>query len=318
MGEGQGNSTGGKAGSASKPNPTRRKTRANSLGVQWWRKLMLPRRGKKDSKLFPGVLTLPQKQRTEHRRTALFKAIASPRVSREKHLARAEWISERGLACVTCTRGNAMQSMGFFEQGKQYLFPEEALWLADRGGIDFCINGLPASMQRAWSVAISAPNCISMKEYLVYAYLRRAGYVVRRYEGEEGDKGLKISFSVWRVGGYKRKDEAKPLFYLAVFSYEDFTPGVGDIATWIHGLNDTKTRLRFAIIDRGVVTLTDVAMNATPLSDRFINRLSLQQKEVAKQLENGDISSYFNFGENVNKDEDNLNTTENGNKSEES
>lgn len=310
MGEGQRAGNGDKSGTISKPNATRRKTRANSLGVQWWRKLMLPRRGKKDSKLFPGVLTLFQKQRTEHRRSALFKAIAAPRVSREKHLARAEWVSERGLACVTCTRGNAMQSMGFFEHGKQYLFPEEALWLVDRGGIDLCIDGLPASTQRAWAVTISAHNCVSMEEYLVYAYLRRAGYVVRRYEGEEGNKGLKISFSVWRVGGYKRREEAKPLFYLAVFKYEDFTPGMGNIATWIYGLKETRVRLRFAIVDRGVVTLTDVAMNATPLSDRFVNRLSSQQQNVAKQLENGNIAAYFKFGENVSKDENGKNREE--------
>lgn len=254
---------------------------------------MLPRRGKKDSMLSPTPLTPSQKLRLEERQGSLKKAILAPRVTREKHLARAEWDRAKHQAVVTATRGSMMQSMGYFHQGKQYLYAEEAMFLVDRGNMDLCVNGLPASVQRAWAMAMSAPNSVSLNEYLAFAHLRRAGYVVRRYDenGNGTQSGLRISFSVWRAGSFKRKEECRPLFHLAVFGYEEAPPLMSAVSSVLE--QSGKTRLKFALIDRGVVVLTDISSNSTPLSERYLRRLPEAEQEFARALERGCCDGLF-------------------------
>ncbi|KAI0567588.1 tRNA-splicing endonuclease subunit Sen54 [Gracilaria domingensis] len=277
------------------------KSRKVNIRLQWWRKLVLPRRGKKDSLLSPAPLTTAQKLKLEERQASLQKAVQAPRVTRQKHLARAEWDRTRHEAVVTVARGNAMHSMGYFSQGNHYLYPEEALFLVDRGSMDLCINGLPCSVQRAWATIMSAPNSLSLNEYLVFAHLRRAGYVVRRYDAAEygTQNGLDISFSVWRVGSFKRKECSRPLFHLAVFHCEEAPPTISTVGSALEDIG--KTRLKFALIDRGVVVLTDVASNATPLSERYVKRLAKKEQVFARQLESGICEQLF---EEVNSNED--------------
>lgn len=272
---------------------TNKKNRTSNIKLQWWRKLVLPRRGKKDSMLIPSPLSSFQLLRLRDRQPPLHKAIQAPRVTRQKHLARAEWDKMRNEAIVTIARGNSMQSMGHFIQGKHYLYPEEALFLLDRGNLDLCINGLPMSIQRAWATAMSAPDSVSLEEYLAFAYLRRAGYVVRRFNTDKfvPHHELSISFSVWRVGSFKRKEEAAPLFHLAVFRYEDAPPKISSVTSFLESTG--KTRLKFALIDRGVVVLTDASTNATPLSDRYVKRLSQDEQICAKELGEGSAESLF-------------------------
>lgn len=251
------------------------------------------------------------------KRTAkLRKAIETPRAARAKHLAVADWCNDHGMARVVTPRGNCMQSMGFYEHGVQWLFPEEAVYLTDRAQLDFRVDGVPASLQRAWSLMLEGPNAITLDEYCAFAHLRRIGYVVRRpnldkitncfdemiadsdslhttqrhissesgdgaSEGEgnpEASPMLKISFSVWRVGAFKRKDTHRPLFNLLVWRYADPPPRHAQLATLLDSCSG-RTRLRAALIDRGVVVLIDIANNATPLSSRYIKRLPLVQDE---------------------------------------
>lgn len=263
------------------------------MGLQWWRKLTLPRRGKKDSLLSPAPLSERQKERLEQRRATLMKATAAPRVTKLKALASADWDAEQCLARVTATRGNAMNSMGEFRDGGHLLYPEEALYLVDRGALDLCINGLPASVQRAWSVTMSASNALSLEEYLAFAHLRRAGYVVRRYDpDEDGGRGeLKVSFSVWRVGSFRRRNPIRPLFLVSVFKYEDPPPSIHLVSAFLGSLE--KTRLKFALIDRGVVVFTDMATNATPLSERFVRRLPKDAQERARSLRAGNADDFI-------------------------
>lgn len=274
----------------------RKKARANHMGLQWWRKLTLPRRGKKDSLLSPAPLTAMQKERLEERATALRKATIAPRVTKHKALASAEWDNDLSMARVVATRGHAMNSMGEFRDGGQFLYPEEALYLVDRGGLDLCFDGLPASVQRTWAVTMAARNALSLEEYLAFAHLRRAGYVVRRLDKEKPSctEAIKVSFSVWRVGSFRRRDPIRPLFHVAVFRYEDPPPSTETVATYLEA--QEKTRLKFAIIDRGVVVLTDVATNATPLSERFVKRLPRAAQEQARSLQRGVLGDFITPG----------------------
>lgn len=271
----------------------RKKARANNMGIQWWRKLTLPRRGKKDSILVPQELSEAQHVLVEKRRAALRKATAAPRVARTKTLATADWHPDTCMAHVTAARGNAMQSMGVFKDGVQMLYPEEALFLVDRGGLDLCVDGLPASVQRAWAIAMRAKNALSFEEYLAFAHLRRAGYVVRRLGLGEGplNDGLKVSFAAWRVGSFKRRDPMRPLFFVAVFKYEEPLPNFDAVTKFLDSAG--KSRLKFALIDRGVLILKDVAANATPMSERFIRRLTPGEQAKARKLEQGSLGDFI-------------------------
>ncbi|CDF33586.1 unnamed protein product [Chondrus crispus] len=282
-----------RGGTAHGSGGVRKKTRANNMGIQWWRKLTLPRRGKKDSILLPQQLTESQSALVEQRRAALRKATAAPRVARTKTLATADWDPEICMARVTAARGNAMQSMGVYKDGKQMLYPEEALFLVDRGGLDLCVGGLPCSVQRAWGIAMGAINSLSFEEYLAFAYLRRAGYVIRRVglDEEQQLNSLKVSFAAWRVGAFKRRDPMRPMFYVSVFKYEDSLPSFDDVAKFLDGAG--KSRLKFALIDRGVLVLKDVAANATPLSERFIRRLSPEERSKAREIEIGSLGDFI-------------------------
>jgi hypothetical protein len=302
---------------------TRKKARANNLGQSWWRKLSLPRRGKKETLLAPRsdeentALPAAHAAKIAKRTAKLRKAIDMPRAARLKHLTVADWDGARAMARVVTPRGNAVQSMGVFIDGAQWIFPEEAVYLVDRAQLDMRVDGVPASLQRAWALMLEGPTAITLDQYCAFAHLRRIGYVVRRpyldkiadtdddpgppgkrkdgadasenghavypsavrdahgvYEHDlEAQPPLDISFSVWRVGAFRRKETHRPLFNLIVCRYEDELPRHAQVAALLAKCTG-KTRLRAALIDRGVVVLVDLANNATPLSSRYLNRLA--------------------------------------------
>lgn len=294
----------------------RKKFRANSMGPQWWRKLSLPRRGKKETLLAPvdPAITLSDAltKKIHKRQARLRKAVEAQRVSKAKQLTVTEWDPALGMASVLTPRGNTLASMGVFSHGVQWLYPEEAVYLLDRAQLDLRVDGVPASLQRAFGVLIDGTNCLRMEEFCAFSHLRRVGYVVRRYgldaiedvpdqaapsdastdpmgaqgfpndmmlkstgpraDTHSGELALKPSFSVWRVGGFKRSEPHRPVFHVLVQRYEDPPPSHDDLAKLLSTCSG-KTRLRVALIDRGVVTLVDIANNATPLSTRYTSRL---------------------------------------------
>lgn len=245
----------------------RKKTRGPNLGLQWWRKLTLPRRGKKDSKLRPPLphptpssfsddaLTETQQMKLIERRQMLKKSLLAPRVTRLKHLCEVDWDADDKVGIVQKAKGGILQSMGYFRRGGTHcLYSEEVLFLMDKGSMQLSWHGLPVSVQHAWAMCLANLNAT---HYLVYAHLRRAGYVVRRRgdvgggtakrrrwrddsdddddNDENNDGGGRIDtddgedttkteemvcWSVWRCGSFKRNDFlAKPSFNVIVFPY---------------------------------------------------------------------------------------------------
>lgn len=278
----------------------RKKNRANSLGLQWWRRITLPRRGKKDSQLFPKSSTEPytesQKNRLEERTQTLRKSLLTPRVTRIKHLAEADWDDRTDTAIIRKQRGNSLKSMGEFVKGSQILYPEEALYLMDKGGLELKHGGLPMSVQKAWCLCLSSKNSLRLESYLIFAFLRRAGYVVRRYIGPPISENIKPAWSVWRVAAYTRRDvkvKEKALFHVVAYTFEDALPYLNGLAEWSTLSDITRTRIRIAVIDRGVVVFNDTASNATPLSHRFVKRLAQKEQDVAVKLKQGDASAIF-------------------------
>jgi tRNA-splicing endonuclease subunit Sen54 len=74
-----------------------------------------------------------------------------------------------------------------------YLLPEEALWLVERGSLDLRwptesgddeFAGMPVAVQSAHAILLGrqGKNGMTLEKFLVYQYLKRAGYVVMRAE----------------------------------------------------------------------------------------------------------------------------------------
>lgn len=57
---------------------------------------------------------------------------------------------------------------------------EEALYLVERGSLDVWSEGAPMSLQGAYAALLGAHDALSAEQYMVYAGLRRAGFVVFR------------------------------------------------------------------------------------------------------------------------------------------
>ena len=77
-------------------------------------------------------------------------------------------------------QGRVMSHYGYHDKGDFLLHPEEALFLMDVGTLRVCHHGIPLSIQEAFQYFLQDGGDITLSHYLVYAYLNRLGYIVRR------------------------------------------------------------------------------------------------------------------------------------------
>ncbi|EQB77260.1 tRNA-splicing endonuclease subunit Sen54-like protein [Camelus ferus] len=77
--------------------------------------------------------------------------------------------------------GKFWQTMGFSEQGRQRLHPEEALYLLECGSIQLFHQDLPLSIQEAYQLLLTE-DTRTFLQYQVFSHLKRLGYVVRRFQ----------------------------------------------------------------------------------------------------------------------------------------
>lgn len=94
-----------------------------------------------------------------------------------------------GLFRISVNRGNHFVSMGHTLHGQIYLYPEEALFLVDRGSLLAEHQGVDMTVQQMWSVYLQQAEerqqrfsgaARAMDLYVTYAYLKRLGFVVTR------------------------------------------------------------------------------------------------------------------------------------------
>ncbi|XP_016067853.1 PREDICTED: tRNA-splicing endonuclease subunit Sen54 [Miniopterus natalensis] len=96
-------------------------------------------------------------------------------------LVAAEWRPEEGFVELKSPAGKFWQTMGFSEQGRQRLHPEEALYLLECGSIQLFHQDLPLSIQEAYQLLLTE-DTVSFLQYQVFSHLKRLGYVVRRFQ----------------------------------------------------------------------------------------------------------------------------------------
>lgn len=184
--------------------------------------------------------------------------------------------------------------MGNHIQAVQYLQPEEAAFLVDRGALDLLVDGVPASQQRVMALLlcppptapITSPPPMSHDVYAAYGHLRRVGYVVRRAEagvvaaaaaavagplscggsdGGLGGRGLSVSLTVWKAGAFRRRTPSPPYFHVAVLPYESAggggLPSHAALAALVAAVAPIKVRL--ALVERATVSLVDVGLHSS-------------------------------------------------------
>ncbi|KAF8921568.1 hypothetical protein CPB85DRAFT_1428543 [Mucidula mucida] len=133
-----------------------------------WTKLsklrpVIPKRGEKSHEPTgeQGTETSLQAHILQRARNAMFEAL--------------QWDPTDRRAKVTVARGVHFAGLGW----KNWLLPEEALYLVERGAMVCTKHGGPMSVQQAYADMIGGD--IPLEAYQVYAYLKRLGYVVTRY-----------------------------------------------------------------------------------------------------------------------------------------
>ncbi|XP_054565690.1 tRNA-splicing endonuclease subunit Sen54 isoform X1 [Eptesicus fuscus] len=122
-----------------------------------------------------------QAERLRLCRAELWQLLAEERVERLGSLVAAEWRPEEGFVELKTPAGKFWQTMGFSEQGRQRLHPEEALYLLECGSIQLFHEDLPLSIQEAYQLLLTE-GTVTFLQYQVFSHLKRLGYVVRRFQ----------------------------------------------------------------------------------------------------------------------------------------
>ncbi|KAM4692451.1 tRNA-splicing endonuclease subunit Sen54 [Rhinophrynus dorsalis] len=102
------------------------------------------------------------------------------RVERLGSLVRGIWRPKEALVELTSPAGKFWQTMGFTEQGKQCLLPEEAVYLLECGSVQLFYRDQPLSVQEAYERLLT-DHTIPVLRYQVYSHLKRLGYIVTRF-----------------------------------------------------------------------------------------------------------------------------------------
>lgn len=140
---------------------------------------VLPARGEKD---FEPDGTNRQDKILQSSRDAMYDAVRVERELSHKNYIRATWHSDLAMGKLDSrdAKGTMFKSIGRTDRHQQtWLLPEELLYMVERGNLECFYEQveLPMSLQAAYAECI--PH-IGLEKFQVYAYLKRAGYMVLR------------------------------------------------------------------------------------------------------------------------------------------
>uniref|UniRef100_A0A3B5MLJ4 tRNA-splicing endonuclease subunit Sen54 N-terminal domain-containing protein n=1 Tax=Xiphophorus couchianus TaxID=32473 RepID=A0A3B5MLJ4_9TELE len=138
----------------------------------------IPARGQKD--FYPDD-SEEQKQRLQQRLDEHWSLISEERVERLGNLVKAVWSPSERIVELQTPAGKFWQTMGFSAEGKQFLLPEEALYLMECGNLQVFHQDLPLSIQDGYEAFLSSDS-VSLQQYQVFGHLKRLGYVVHRFD----------------------------------------------------------------------------------------------------------------------------------------
>ncbi|XP_037544612.1 tRNA-splicing endonuclease subunit Sen54 [Nematolebias whitei] len=138
----------------------------------------IPVRGQKD--FFPND-SEEQKRRLQQSLDEHWSLVSEERVERLGSLVKATWIPSEQIVELQTPAGKFWQTMGFSANGKQYLLPEEALYLMECGSVLVFYKELPLSIQDGYEKFLSS-DTLTLQQFQVFGHLKRLGYVVHRFD----------------------------------------------------------------------------------------------------------------------------------------
>ncbi|XP_024128443.1 tRNA-splicing endonuclease subunit Sen54 isoform X2 [Oryzias melastigma] len=171
----------------------------------------IPVRGQKD--FFPDDSD-EQRQRLQQSLDEHWSLISEERVERLGNLVKGVWMPRRRLVELQSPAGKFWQTMGFSADGRQYLLPEEALYLMECGSVQIFHEDLPISIQDGYEMFLSA-DAVTLQQFQVFGHLKRLGYVVHRFdpsaEPSPYARQLNLPLSRGRAGrALKRRRSSSP------------------------------------------------------------------------------------------------------------
>ncbi|XP_041824776.1 tRNA-splicing endonuclease subunit Sen54 [Melanotaenia boesemani] len=170
----------------------------------------IPVRGQKD--FYPND-SEEQRWRLQQSLDEHWSLISEERVERLGNLVKATWIPSDQIVELQSPAGKFWQTMGFSANNKQYLLPEEALYLMECGNLQVFYQDLPLSIQDGYERFLSS-DTVRLQQYQVFGHLKRLGYVVHRFdpssEASSYEKQLNLTWSRDRGRQLKRKRSASP------------------------------------------------------------------------------------------------------------
>ncbi|CAG5117096.1 unnamed protein product [Candidula unifasciata] len=107
--------------------------------------------------------------------------LSEARVEKLRNLVEGTWDGSKRLVNVKKT-GKFWAHMGFTDKRRNWLYPEEALFLMECNALEVYHFGVPLSIQEAYNMFLGSD--VSIDEYQVFSHLRRLGFVVLRHENE--------------------------------------------------------------------------------------------------------------------------------------
>lgn len=136
----------------------------------------IPKRGEKD---FEPDGTDRQSRVLDDSRNAMHEALCGERKHTSKVHVEAVWRPARQLAEVHDARGPHFKTIGRADRTAVWLLPEETIYMVERGSLEcWWEEGIPMSLQGVYASCLDA--CGGLERYQVYAYLKRAGYIIQR------------------------------------------------------------------------------------------------------------------------------------------
>lgn len=123
--------------------------------------------------------------------------------------------------------------------------------------------GMETSLQRAMSVLLTRGN-IAFHEYVAMAHCRRSGFVVRRPETPIVSGDIRVSFTAWAAGTFRRRTETAPAFHLMVQTTDMPPPSFSSVTDLMRQCSPTP--LHLGMVDHATVIFSRVSDLQTPLT----------------------------------------------------
>jgi hypothetical protein len=199
------------------------------------------------------------------------------------------------MAKVLQPRGKIFQSLGIVRGPEQWLFPEEAAFLVDRGSADLLIGGVAASVERCFALLLH--ENVSMEDFYAYAYLRRLGYHVRRSLAEplttlaiphppsRDQEGVFFRYDVWPPGSFKRSMPGIPLFRAIIVAFDHPVWTAAQMRRLAIAAEPSTARI--IAVERSTVTIFEVRSQGPLAKPADPKELWLAERARAQQRHDG-------------------------------